>query len=122
VKVKNNPLAARRRRQLRARRKITGTTERPRLCVTKTLKHMYAQIINDELGHTLVAACTREASIAEGLSGTGNVEAAHKVGLEVGQRAKEKGITSIVFDRAGWPYHGRIKAVADGAREAGLEF
>ena len=122
MKVKNNPLAARRRRQLRARRKIFGAVERPRLCVTKSSKHMYAQIINDELGHTLVAASTREAVVAEGLSGTGNVEAARKVGLEVGRRAVEKGITSIVFDRAGWPYHGRIKAVADGAREAGLEF
>jgi large subunit ribosomal protein L18 len=113
---------ARRRRQLRARHKIDGTTVPPRLCVTKSLQHMYAQIINDETGHTLVAASTREAAVAEGLSGTGNVEAARKVGLEVGRRAVEKGIGLVVFDRAGWPYHGRIKAVADGAREAGLEF
>jgi large subunit ribosomal protein L18 len=83
---------------------------------------MYAQIIDDTVGHTLAAASTREAGIAGDNGGTGNVSAAYKVGLEVGRRALEKGITKVVFDRAGWPYHGRVKAVADGAREAGLDF
>jgi len=107
---------------LRARRRIVGTQERPRLCVTKTLNHMYAQIIDDTVGHTLAAAGTREASIAASLSGTGNVAAAKAVGLEIGKRALANGVTKVVFDRAGWPYHGRVQAVADGAREAGLEF
>jgi large subunit ribosomal protein L18 len=113
---------ARHRRQLRARRKIQGTLERPRLCVTRSLKHMYAQVIDDDAGRTLAAACTREAGLADENGGTGNIAAAKLVGLTVGQRAMEQGVTKVVFDRAGWPYHGRVKAVADGAREAGLEF
>jgi large subunit ribosomal protein L18 len=90
--------------------------------VTKTLNHMYAQVIDDSVGNTLAAAGTREAAIAADLSGTGNVVAAKAVGLELGKRALAKGITKVVFDRAGWPYHGRVQAVAEGAREAGLEF
>jgi large subunit ribosomal protein L18 len=120
VSVEKNRKLARTKRQLRARRKIVGTSERPRLCITKSLKHMYAQIIDDTAGHTLVAAGTREPGLVEG--GTGNAEAAKKIGLEIGKRALEKGITKAVFDRAGWPYHGRVKALADGAREAGLDF
>lgn len=107
---------------MRARRRIAGTPERPRLCVTKTLNHMYAQVIDDTVGHTLAAACTREAAIAAELTGTGNIAAAKAVGLELGKRALAAGITQVVFDRAGWPYHGRVQALADGAREAGLEF
>jgi large subunit ribosomal protein L18 len=122
VSVEKDRKTARIKRQLRARRKISGTPERPRLCITKSLKHMYAQIIDDTTGHTLAAACTREADIAGENGGTGNVSAAYKVGLEVGRRAIEKGVTKVVFDRAGWPYHGRVKALADGAREAGLDF
>lgn len=122
MSVEKDRKSARIKRQLRARRKITGTPERPRLCVTKSLKHMYAQVIDDTAGHTLAAASTREAEIAGENGGTGNVSAAYKVGLEVGRRALEKGVTKVVFDRAGWPYHGRVKAVADGAREAGLDF
>ncbi|MCE5216150.1 50S ribosomal protein L18 [bacterium] len=122
MSVEKDRRVARIKRQLRARRRIFGTPERPRLCVTKSLKHMYAQIIDDRAGNTLVAASTREAGIADEKGGTGNVEAAKKVGMEVGRRAVEKGITKVVFDRAGWPYHGRVKALADGAREAGLDF
>jgi large subunit ribosomal protein L18 len=112
------------------RRHITGTSERPRLCVTKTLSHIYAQVIDDtaidnrgfESGTTIVAASTREKVIAEGLKGTGNIDAAKAVGAAVAQRAVEKGVTKVVFDRGGWPYHGKIKALADAAREAGLDF
>jgi large subunit ribosomal protein L18 len=107
---------------MRARRKIEGTPERPRLCVKKSLKHMYAQVIDDLSGRTLAAASTQQAGIADEKGGTGNIAAARLVGLALAQRAKEQGITKVVFDRAGWPFHGRVKAVADGAREGGLEF
>ena len=117
-----NRRVARQKRVLRARRKIEGSAERPRLCVTKTLKHMYAQVIDDVEGHTIVAASTREPDVADDAGGTGNIAAAKKVGEIVGKRALEQGITLAVFDRSGWPYHGRVKAVAEGAREAGLEF
>ena len=111
---------ARRKRQLRARRRIHGTPDRPRLCVTKTLRHMYAQVIDDDSGTSLVAASTREAEIAGEGGSSADIDAAKQVGLEMGRRALEKGIECVVFDRAGWPYHGRVKAVAEGAREAGL--
>lgn len=122
MSVQKGRTFARRRRQLRIRRKVKGTADRPRLCVTKTLKHMYAQVIDDREGRTLVSACTRQEGIAAENGGTGNIEAARAVGREIGKRALEAGITKVVFDRAGWPYHGRVKALADGAREAGLEF
>ena len=122
MSLERNRTKARRKRQLRARRKVKGTPERPRLCVSKALRHMYAQIIDDQEGRTLVAACTREGGIAAEDGATANIEAAKQVGLEIGRRAKEKGITQVVFDRAGWPYHGRVKALADGAREGVLEF
>ncbi len=109
-------------RHIRLRQRVRGTSQRPRLCVTKTLNHMYAQVIDDELGHTLVAACSREAGIADENGRTGNVQAAGKVGEAIGRRAVEKGISEVVFDRSGWPYHGRVKAVAEAAREAGLKF
>jgi len=121
VKATTKETPPRRRRQLRGRRRISGTPERPRLCVTKTLNHMYAQVIDDTVGRTLASASTRESGlVADGH--TGNVNAAKIVGLEVGKRAAEKGISRVVFDRAGWPYHGRVRAVAEGAREAGLDF
>ena len=113
---------ARRKRHIRLRQRVRGTTERPRLCVTKTLNHMYAQVIDDQLGHTLTAACSREAGCADDNGRTGNAQAAAKVGEAIGQRALEKGISEVVFDRSGWPYHGRVKAVAEAAREAGLKF
>jgi large subunit ribosomal protein L18 len=122
VSVEKSRTQARRRRQLRGRGKIEGAPERPRLCVTKSLAHMYAQIIDDLAGHTLCAASTREDGIADENGRTGNIAAAREVGRLIARRALEKGITKVVFDRAGWPYHGRVKAVAEGAREGGLEF
>ena len=108
------------RRRMRVRRKVVGTSERPRLCASRSLRHMRAQIIDDYSGRTLVSASTQEREVAEGLKGTGNIEAAKRVGLVLGQRAVAAGIKQVVFDRAGRPYHGRVQAVAEGAREAGL--
>lgn len=115
-------LTGRRRRQLRVRRKIHGTSERPRLSVYRSLRHMYAQLIDDDAGVTLVAASTLEPALRGREGGTGNVEAAREVGRILGQRALEKGIVRVVFDRGGNKYHGRVRAVAEGAREAGLQF
>lgn len=114
---------ARLKRHRRVRKKIEGTPERPRLCVTKTLKHTYAQVIDDWAGRTLAAASTLDPEVRQRLDGvsTKSVDAAKIVGLVVGERAKAAGITKVVFDRGGWIYHGRVKAVAEGAREAGLE-
>jgi large subunit ribosomal protein L18 len=111
---------ARRRRHFRVRKKITGTSDRPRLAVFRSNRHVQVQVIDDTAGRTIAAASTLEADLRGGP--TGGVDAAKKVGQLVGQRAKEKGITSVVFDRGGYLYHGRVAAVADGAREAGLEF
>lgn len=103
----------------RIRKRAAGTQERPRLAVFRSLNHIYAQLIDDEQGHTLVAA----GSIEKELRGKGgNVTGAKLIGKTVAQRAKEKGITKVVFDRGGYQYHGRVKALADAAREAGLEF
>ncbi len=108
---------------MRARRDIVGTPERPRLCVSASLKHTYAQIIDDYAQHTLVAAGTTESEIASQCNGsTGNIAAAQVVGRVIGERARAQGIQQVVFDRAGRKYHGRVKALAEGAREAGLEF
>ena len=105
------------RRQRRVRKTISGTTERPRLRVHRTLKHIYAQIIDDTTGKTLVAASTVGLKIAGG-----NVDGAKAVGKALGEKAKEKSIDKVAFDRGGRLYHGRIKALADAAREAGLQF
>jgi large subunit ribosomal protein L18 len=110
------------RRQRRVRGKVSGTAERPRLRVTRTNTQIYAQVIDDVSGTTLVAASTVEPEINKDLKNGGNVDAARAVGEAVGQRAKAAGITSVVFDRGGRIYHGRVKALADGARSAGLEF
>jgi large subunit ribosomal protein L18 len=122
VSAKLSKIESRRRRQLRLRQKVRGTADRPRLSVYKSLNHIYAQVINDEIGHTIVAASTRESTIATGLEATGNIAAAKAVGAALGTRAIEKGISSVVFDRGGWPYWGKIQALADAAREAGLQF
>lgn len=113
---------ARQRRQARGRSKIKGTPRRPRLCVTKTLKHIYAQIIDDTRGHTLAAASTLDSEVSEGLSSTANVQAAAAVGQAVAKRALADDIQEVIFDRAGWPYHGKVAALAEAAREAGLKF
>jgi large subunit ribosomal protein L18 len=103
----------------RIRARVHGTAERPRLAVFRSLKHIYAQVIDDRQGHTLVAASSSEKSAS---ASGGNVAGAKEIGKLVAQRAKEKGIAKVVFDRGGFLYHGRIKALADAAREAGLEF
>jgi large subunit ribosomal protein L18 len=107
----------------RIRRRMLGTAERPRLNVYRSLNHIYAQLINDEDGATLVSANSLEGSAGKGQRRTGgNVASAKDVGKKLAERAKEKGVTKIVFDRGGYLYHGRIKALADAAREAGLQF
>ena len=110
----------RRRRHGRVRKKITGTSERPRMAVFRSNKHISVQVIDDRAGRTLVAASTLETDLRGGSTAT--VEAAKNVGKLVAERAKQQGVTSVVFDRGGNLYHGRVAAVADGAREAGLEF
>jgi large subunit ribosomal protein L18 len=102
----------------RIRRKVQGTAERPRLAIYRSLNHIYAQIINDDLGQTLVAASTTEKDL-RGQTG-GNIEAARRVGRAIAERAQAIGIRQVVFDRGGYLYHGRVKALADAAREAGL--
>ncbi len=104
------------------RKKVRGTEERPRLNVYRSLKHMYAQIIVDTRGETLVSASTLSRELRGKLKSTGNVEAAKEVGRLIAKKALEKGIKKVVFDRNGFLYHGRVKAVAEGAREGGLEF
>jgi large subunit ribosomal protein L18 len=112
--------ASRTRRHLRVRKKVQGTPHRPRLVVTRSTKHMFAQIIDDLAGHTLASASTLDATLrtAEG----DKTAKARKVGELLAERAREAGISAVVFDRAGHRYHGRIAALADGAREGGLEF
>ena len=107
---------------LRIRRKIAGTAERPRLCVFRSLNHMYAQIVDDTEGKTLVAASTREKGVRGEAKGSGNISSAKLVGKAIAERARAKGIEAVVFDRGGYIYHGRVKALADAAREAGLKF
>ncbi|BAT72206.1 large subunit ribosomal protein L18 [Thermosulfidibacter takaii ABI70S6] len=111
----------RKRRHLRVRKKVFGTPERPRLVVFRSLKHIYAQIIDDTIGHTLVSASSLDKEFPKDKRGS-NKEGARIVGQMIGKRALEKGITKVVFDRAGYKYHGRVKELAEGAREAGLEF
>lgn len=119
---KQSKNAMRQSRQRRVRSKVAGTTARPRLNIYRSLNNMYAQIIDDTTGTTLVSASTLEADIKSQVSGTGNKEAAKVVGETVAKRAIEKGIDTVVFDRAGYLYHGRVKELADGARAAGLKF
>ncbi len=110
------------RRHLRLRQKISGTADRPRLNVFRSLNHIYAQIIDDEKGMTLVSANSLDKEFKEKLSYGGNIEAAKLVGELVAKKALAKGIETVVFDRGGCIYHGRVKALAEGAREAGLKF
>jgi len=110
------------RRQRRVRGKVSGTAARPRLRVTRTNTHIYAQVIDDVAGTTMVAASTVDSELRGGLKNGANTEAAKAVGEAIGRRAVEAGIKEVVFDRGGRIYHGRVKALADGARSAGLEF
>ena len=113
---------SRQKRHRRLRRKLEGSSERPRLLVRRTLHHTYATVVDDAKGHTIVAASTREKDLADGLDSTTNVAAAEKIGAAIAAKAKQAGITQVVFDRGGLKYHGRVKALADAARQAGLEF
>ena len=116
-------IIARLRRKRSIRKKVFGAAVRPRLCVFRSAKHIYSQIINDETGQTLVSASTLTAELGADLKeGTGNMKASKKVGALLAQRAISKGIKQVVFDRNGFLYHGRVKALAEAAREAGLEF
>ncbi len=110
---------ARNRRRARVRRKLRGTTERPRLSIYRSNKYIYAQVIDDVEGVTVAAASSQEPDLR---SGRLNLDTAAKVGSLVADRAKEAGVSTVVFDRGGYKYHGRLKALADAAREAGLEF
>jgi len=121
VRIEEKRLA-RKRRHFRVRKKIHGTAQRPRLSVYRSLRHIYAQLIDDIAGQTLVSASTQEPSLREQLPVTMNKEAAQRVGELLAKRALEKGIESVVFDRGGYIYHGRVKALAEGARENGLKF
>ena len=112
----------RRKKHYRLRNRFAGTAERPRLAVFRSNNHMYAQIIDDSIGHTLVAASTLEKEIKAELENTDTVDAAAYVGTVIAKRAIEKGVTAVVFDRGGFIYQGKIQALADAAREAGLEF
>lgn len=120
--TKNDRNKTRKKRHFRVRRKLFGTTERPRLNVFRSSKHIYAQLIDDVQGKTLVSASTLDKEIGEALKHGGNSDAAKQVGSLIAKRTLEKGFTKVVFDRGGYLYHGRIKALADQAREEGLEF
>ena len=109
-------------RHARVRRKVVGTAERPRLAVFRSLGHVYAQIIDDSRGETLVAGSSLEGEVKGKKNGQSKTEVAKLVGALIGKRAKQAGISTVVFDRGGYKYHGRVKALADGAREGGLVF
>jgi large subunit ribosomal protein L18 len=114
--------AARSRRQLRVRRKVAGTPERPRLNVFRSVGEIYAQVIDDRAGHTVVSASTLEPDLRPRVEGKNKTEQAKLVGALIAERARAKGIQQVVFDRGGYRYHGRVRALAEAAREAGLEF
>ncbi len=113
---------ARLKRKIRVRKKIQGLSECPRLNVFKSTKHIYAQVIDDTTGTTLASASTVMQDVKAGLKYTGNLEAAKKVGAAIASKARERGIQKVVFDRSGFLYHGRVKALAEAARENGLSF
>lgn len=112
----------RKKRHLRVRNKVMGTAERPRLNVFRSLKNIYAQLIDDEAGHTLVSASTLDPELKESVKNGGTVESAELVGELIAKRALDKGFQTVVFDRGGYVYHGRVKALAEGARKGGLQF
>ncbi len=116
----DSPREARLRRHLRVRRRVSGTSERPRLCVFRSLSHIYAQVVDDALGSTLAAASSLDPDIKG--QDKPKLEVAKLVGGLVSRRARERGIEKVVFDRAGYRYHGRVKALAEAAREGGLNF
>lgn len=113
---------ARRARHVRLRKRVAGTSERPRLCVRRSLHHIYAVLVDDAKGRTLATASTLERSVGGELESKTNVAAAQAVGTAIAAKAKAAGISEVVFDRGGYKYHGRVRALADAAREAGLTF
>lgn len=113
---------ARQRRHTTVRRRVSGTTERPRLNVFRSANHIYAQVIDDTIGHTIAAASDGDKDIVSGLEGKSKSERAVAVGKAVAERAQAKGVSLVVFDRGGYKYHGRVQALANAAREAGLGF
>ena len=119
---KVNRSDVRRNKHRRLRSRLFGTPERPRLAVFRSNNHMYAQIIDDVAGNTIVSASTLQGDVKEGLDKTNNVEAATKLGTVIAKKALDNGIKEVVFDRGGYIYQGKVKALADAAREAGLEF
>lgn len=119
---KSEPRLARHRRHSRVRLKVTGTTSRPRLCVFRSPNHIYAQIIDDSQGHTLVSASTLDAEIRSEANGKVKTSKAELVGSMLAKRALSKGINQIAFDRGGYKYHGRVKSLAEAARQGGLKF
>ncbi len=114
--------AHRQRVHLRVRTRVTGTPERPRLCVYRSLGHIYAQVIDDRTGRTLASASSLDKEMRKQLKGGGNVAAAKVVGKAIAERARAAGLELVVFDRGGYKYHGRVQALAESAREAGLKF
>jgi large subunit ribosomal protein L18 len=124
MKSKATPrLKGRSRRHMRIRKKVMGTSERPRLTVFRSLNHIYAQLVDDLSGRTILTVSDRDKEVAPKLgSAKGKIEAGKLVGQQIAARAKEKGIERVCFDRGGYLYHGRVKAVAEGAREGGLNF
>ncbi len=113
---------SRRARHTRLRKKLSGSSDCPRLMVRRTLHHIYATLVDDAKGHTLLAVSTRDKSIADALASKTNTDAAKAVGAAIAAKAKAAGISDVVFDRGGYKYHGRVQALADAAREAGLNF
>jgi large subunit ribosomal protein L18 len=122
MRGKGTATALRKRRHERVRKTVTGTPERPRLAVYRSLNHIYAQVIDDTAGHTLTAASDQDAEVRKEATKKKKTDVAGLVGAALGQRAKEKGITAVVFDRGGFRYHGRVKALAEAVRKAGITF
>jgi large subunit ribosomal protein L18 len=124
MRAKAKPrLKGRKRRHMRIRRKVTGTAERPRLTVFRSLNHIYAQLVDDLAGRTILTVSSRDKDLAASVGATkGKVAASKAVGKQLAVKAKEQGIERVCFDRGGYLYHGRVKAIADGAREGGLNF
>jgi large subunit ribosomal protein L18 len=122
MRGKKTATALRKRRHERVRKTVTGTLERPRLAVYRSLNHIYAQVIDDTAGHTVAAASDQDAEIRKEATKKKKTDVAGLVGAALGQRAKEKGISAVVFDRGGFRYHGRVKALAEAVRKAGVTF
>ena len=120
--TKKTRTESRLKRHIRVRKNVSGTLDRPRICVFRSLAEIYAQVIDDEAGNTLVSASTLDHELRTKLEGKNKTEQAKLVGQAIAERAKAKGIGKVVFDRGGYQYMGRVKALADGAREGGLEF